>query len=178
MNKEELRKKYKIVRHNLKNKKDQSLSICNSISNHPMYRSANVVALYAHLEDEVDVDSLILLSLKEGKRVCLPKIKDNNHMEFVEITSMVELDTVSKFNIKEPSNNNVVSIEVIDLMICPGIAFDLNNNRIGFGKGYYDEYLSRKNNIYKIGVTFIECHIDEMVNTTSFDIPMNEVIDK
>ena len=60
-------------------------------------------------------------------------------------------------------------------MIVPGVCFDKNNNRLGYGKGYYDKYLSRKHYFKKVALAFSETIIDELPSTEN-DIVMDEII--
>ena len=91
------------------------------------------------------------------------------------------MDSVNKeireyFNILEPNNYNLVLKEDIELMIVPGICFDQKGGRIGYGKGFYDNYL---NDIspYKIGICFKEqLLINELIKLSENDIKMNEII--
>ena len=62
----------------------------------------------------------------------------------------------------------------IDLFLVPGVSFDVNGNRMGFGKGYYDRYLSNLD-VYKIGICFEE-QISESIPTDKYDVKMNEII--
>ena len=60
------------------------------------------------------------------------------------------------------------------IMLVPGVAFDLNNNRTGYGGGFYDRYLSN-HTVYKIALCFKE-QIFEVLPTEDFDIKMDEII--
>ena len=62
----------------------------------------------------------------------------------------------------------------IDLIIVPGVGFDQNNNRLGYGKGFYDHFLKNKN-IFKIGICFKEQLLDE-IPVNEYDIKMDLII--
>ena len=70
------------------------------------------------------------------------------------------------------SNDKVTSNNCV--CIVPGICFDKNGYRIGYGKGYYDKYLSNKS-IYKIGICFKECLIDNMPHDL-YDIKVDLIV--
>ena len=169
MNKEELRKSLIEKRKEIINKKELSTRIVDNLINLDIYRKAKVIALYKSMNNEVDTNSLINEALKD-KIVILPKIVDNK-MIFI----MINNDTMyskSSFGVLEPIGD--IYLENIDLIIVPGIAFDKNLNRLGYGKGYYDQYLCNKD-IYKIGI----CFSSQMVNivpTNDYDIKMDMVI--
>ncbi len=169
MNKSELRNKIINIRKSIINKEELSTIIVNKIINLDIYQKSKVIALYKSMNNEVDTNSLINEALK-NKIVLLPKIVDNKI-----IFIMINNDTMyskSSFGVLEPIGD--IYLENIDLIIVPGIAFDKNLNRLGYGKGYYDQYLGNKK-IYKIGI----CFSSQMVNivpTNDYDIKMDMVI--
>ena len=102
----------------------------------------------------------------------------DKELKFYRISKMEDLISGGAFGIKEPKENieNLIDKSNIDLMIVPGICFDKEKNRIGFGKGYYDRYLANENNIIKIGICFDEQVREEYILVDDFDIKMNMVI--
>ena len=78
------------------------------------------------------------------------------------------------FGILEPSQNGKIFTQKIDLMIVPGISFDKERNRLGYGKGYYDRFLAC-NKTFKIGVCFEETRC-ESLTCDKHDIKMDLVI--
>jgi 5-formyltetrahydrofolate cyclo-ligase len=171
MNKEELRKIMIKKRKDILNKKEISLDIINKLMDLDIYKKARVIAVYNSLKDEVDTSYLINESMN-NKLVLLPKII-NNKMLFI----VINKDTLyekSNIGVMEPIGD--IYNGIIDLIIVPGLSFDSNLNRLGFGMGYYDKYLSN-NNIYKIGLCFDEQIID-LVPTNDLDIKMDMVITK
>lgn len=174
--KENLRKEYLIKRKNIKNKLEKSNIIYEKIINSEKYINSKVIALYKSLKDEVDTNRLINYSLSIGKIVLLPKTYENE-MNFFKIEKNEQL-TKSKFGVEEPKEDfdKLCSSEEIDLMILPGVCFDKNLNRIGFGKGYYDRYLENSNSIYKIGICFKEQITKDILPHDTYDIRLNEII--
>ncbi len=170
MNKQELRKELLLKRKNILNKKELSTIIVNKVMNLDIYKEARVIALYHSLNDEVDTTYLINNS--KGKRVLLPKVI-GDEMIFI----MINKDTKyykSNFGVLEPIGD--IYTGKIDLIIVPGLAFDKDLNRLGFGRGYYDKYLMNKD-IYKIGICFDEQIVDEVPHN-ALDIKMDMVITK
>ena len=168
MNKSDLRKQMLIKRRNILNKKELSTIIVNKIINLEIYKESRVVALYNSLKDEVETRDLIIKSL--DKTLLLPKII-NDKIEFIKIDNNTKYEK-SSFSVMEPIGT--IYNGPIDIIIVPGVAFDRNLNRLGFGKGYYDKYLSHKD-IYKIGICFNEQLLDTLP-TDSFDIKMGLII--
>ena len=171
MNKDELRKLMINKRKDILNKKELSTIIVDKLMNMDIYKKSRVIAIYNSLSSEVDTSYLINESLKE-KIVLLPRII-NDKMVFI----IINKDTLyekSRIGVMEPIGN--IYDGIIDLIIVPGLAFDKNLNRLGFGMGYYDKYLSN-NDIYKIGLCFDE-QIVESVPVNELDIKMDMVITK
>lgn len=167
--KEELRKKYKEIRNNIKDKDIKSNIIKNKIINTTEYKNSKVIALYKNLNTEVYTNELINYTLNDNKIVVLPKVKDNTLVFYKTDNKSF---TKSKYNIYEPIETDIV--DNIDLFIVPGICFDKYKNRLGFGKGYYDRAL--KTNSKKIGICFEEQIYDNKIDTNEYDIKMDKVI--
>jgi len=172
MNKQILRNKYKEIRKNIKNKEEQDDIIFNKIINLEEYKQSYLILAYVSLKDEVDTIELIKYSLKIGKRVAVPKCEGDD-IEFYYINSLEDLEEAS-FGILEPKINEVVKDFYNSICIIPGIAFDKQNNRIGYGKGFYDRFLENYHGI-KIGLTYKECICDK-IDVSENDVKMDKVI--
>ena len=168
--KKEIRKEILFLRDNLEDRYNKSVIIKDKIMNLDVYKNSKVIALYYSMKSEVDTKELIKESLSLGKKVVLPRIINKNKMIFIEINDDTEYSK-SPFGVMEPVGKE---IDDIDLIICPGVAFDKSNNRLGYGRGYYDKYLS-KHNIYKIGICYHEQLIDK-IEVEEHDIKMDLVI--
>ena len=118
----------------------------NTIKNFSLYYPSNY---------EVNVLSLFQLIKKIKVKTFLPVTKPNNLMNFVEWQYLDPLK-VNKFGMLEPCLKK--KILVPDLMLVPLLVFDNNNNRLGYGKGFYDKFLNKflknKKKIITIGVAF------------------------
>jgi len=178
ISKTELRKKYLSIRKDIPNKKELSLGIFNIVYDLKEYKNAKVIALFSSMKDEIDTTSFALKCLEDHKRICFPKVVSDGNMDFYFVGSLTELNSVGPFKIKEPSQNrfNLVRKEDIDLMIVPGICFDRKLNRVGFGKGYYDNYLRGQKNIYKLVVTFSDLIIDDEIASTENDVLVDKIV--
>lgn len=168
MNKEIIRFKMLNLRKMILNKKLLSTIIVKKIITSDIFKKSSVIALYYSLTNEVDTS--LLMNKCFNKKVLLPKIL-NNKMVFVEIGKDTKY-LKSKIGVMEPIGKEYIG--KIDLIIVPGVAFDKQLNRLGFGKGYYDKYLTNKD-VYKIGICFDKQIIKELP-TTTFDISMDMVI--
>ena len=169
MNKSELRKILIEKRREIKNKKELSKTIINRLINLDIYQKSKVIAVYNNMKDEVDTSYLINEYLKD-KTILLPRIIDNE-MVFIKINQHIKY-IKSNFGVLEPIGS--IYLGNIDLIIVPGVSFDDNLNRLGYGKGYYDKYLNNSNS-YKIGLCFSEQMISNLPNE-AHDIKMDMVI--
>lgn len=171
MKKEFLRKKYKEKRDNIKNKVTKDNLIYQKVINNKDILSSKTLLIYISINSEVDTTKIINYFLNT-KNIAVPKIIDND-MFFCYITNLNDL-TPGKYNIPEPTNENIVTDFDNAICIVPGICYDKKNYRIGYGKGYYDRFLS-KNKIKTIGLCYKECMI-EKIDNDKYDYKIDEVI--
>ena len=173
MDKKLLRKSLVDIRKDILDKDRKSQIIVNKIIKKDYYLNAKVIAFYKSLKDEVNIDYLINYALNCGKTVLLPRVIGND-LVFLKIDNDTKYEK-SIFNVLEPIyDKEKVYNDTIDLIIVPGVGFDINNNRIGYGKGYYDKFLFNKD-IYKIGVCFHEQLINN-ITIDDNDIKMDMII--
>lgn len=171
MKKEFLRKKYKEKRDNIKNKVTKDNLIYQKVINNKDILFSKTLLIYISINSEVDTIKIINYFLNT-KNIAVPKIIDNN-MYFCYVTNLNEL-TSGKYNIPEPTNENIVTDFDNAICIVPGICYDKKNYRVGYGKGYYDRFLS-KNKIKTIGLCYKECMI-EKIDNDKYDYKIDEVI--
>ncbi|WP_429970977.1 5-formyltetrahydrofolate cyclo-ligase [Fructilactobacillus sp. Tb1] len=107
------------------------------------WQAAKIIAVTMSTNMELDTMPIIEKGLSEGKTMLIPKTFPHHKMEFFEFENLESL-ILSNFGILEPNDNaKVIAKNKIDLIIVPGVAFSKNNNqRIGYGGGFYDRYLS------------------------------------
>lgn len=146
--KDEIRKKYKEKRAAMdpELKKHRDEVICKGALSLISYRYAEYVLLYAATEGEVDITPIALDAFSKGKKVAFPRCNPETHtMKYHIISSLEELKEAS-YGIKEPDE----SLELYDPEACPGgaicfvpgLCYDKKGYRLGYGKGFYDRYLS------------------------------------
>lgn len=173
------------LRNNIRDKKRQftkqqlgelSLPILKRIDANEHVRQAHTLLLYYSLPDEVDTHDYLTHLVAEGKRVLLPVVIDYENMEIREYTGQHDLRE-GAFHIMEPIGRLVSEEEYgkIETGIIPGMSFDPKGNRLGRGKGYYDRFLTKVPNMYKIGVCF-DFQKMPSIPTEANDIPMDEII--
>lgn len=174
--KSELRKKYKQIRKNVDDKACKDKIINHYLCNLKSLKNSKTILFYAALDDEVNLDSSIKFMLENGKRVALPVCIDNDgKMQYYYIRSFDDVQ-VGAFGVREPNTSVCDTVDNFKSAICivPAIAFDKSGYRLGYGKGYYDKFLSDFNGI-SIGISYDEC-ITQKLCIDSFDIPVDYIV--
>jgi 5-formyltetrahydrofolate cyclo-ligase len=113
------------------------------------FKSAKVVGAYYAFGSEVRTDVILEKARALGKKVALPSVEGES-LAFYELSSGKYL-VKGRFGIMEPLPYG--SVDRMDLLVIPGIAFDKKGYRLGYGKGYYDKFLSKKD-VYSIGLAY------------------------
>ena len=104
------------------------------------FQQASCVALYAPIHNEIDTALLLEAALKTGKRVLYPAVCGTD-LVFRQVEGMTCLSE-GCFGILEPCSADLDhQADAADLIVVPGVAFDTNGHRIGYGKGFYDRFL-------------------------------------
>ncbi|MBE6761165.1 MAG: 5-formyltetrahydrofolate cyclo-ligase [Ruminococcaceae bacterium] len=131
---------------NVEQKNEMDCSIAENVRRLYQYRSAKVIMVYVSTSIEVDTFKIIENALMDGKQVAVPRcIPQTRQMEFHYITSVEQLAPGSFSVLEPPEHYPIVSDFTGALMLVPGFMFDCFGFRLGYGKGYYDRYLSRYN---------------------------------
>jgi len=109
----------------------------------PLWHTARRVLLFASLPEELDLWPLLTEALADGKRVALPRfVTETKSYEACEIRDIERDLRAGHFGIREPGPDCArLSTTRLDLILVPGVAFDLQGRRLGRGKGYYDQWL-------------------------------------
>ncbi|WP_457601139.1 5-formyltetrahydrofolate cyclo-ligase [Hydrogenivirga sp.] len=153
-------------------KQEYDLSIINNLKTLPEYSSATEVMLYCSIKGEPDLSPLFEELAEEGKNLVLPRVK-GSELELVRVGAPLCL-TDGTFNIPEPASGEIISPEELELVVVPGVAFDRQGYRVGFGKGYYDRLLERVR-APKIGVAY-SFQVLDSVPRDSWDRPVDILV--
>ena len=122
----------------------KSLLACSFVAASAEFQAARCVMLYLSMPTEVDTSPLALKAWQAGKMVVVPKVSwDQRRMLPVEISSLTDQMTTSGPGVREPISGKPVPVDLIDLVVVPGLGFSEKGYRIGRGMGFYDRFLAQ-----------------------------------
>ena len=141
--------------------------------NSEAYRNAKTVYGYLPYNQEVRTVPMLEQALRDGKRVAVPKCY-GDEMKFI---FMEDLSKVEKgyANIPEPIADSPVADDETALVLMPGLAFDPQGHRIGYGGGFYDKFLAREPHHPTLALCY-EFQMLDHLETEEFDIPVDYVL--
>ncbi len=155
----------------------KSLAACARVAGTPEFATARVVMLYLAMAQELDTASLALRCWQAGKTVVVPKVSwDQKRMMPIEITSLTTNITTTGPGVREPISGSPMPIDLIDLVIVPGLGFSRQGARIGRGMGFYDRFLAQSDfHGVSCGLCFEEQVLD-LLPTQPHDIPLGLLV--
>lgn len=174
--KNELRKQIKQLRKAIENKSDKDAKIASNLIKLDDFKNAGTIICYASYKDEIETSEIINYCFENGKRVAMPYCTDTDgNMDFYYINSLDDL-IIGSFNIREPNMQKCEKMTDFKNTLCilPGLCFDKNGNRLGYGKGYYDRFLE-KHTFKTVGLCYNTFVLDS-VPIDVHDKPVNYVI--
>lgn len=169
---EETQKKRDSVSHALIGSKSQLIK--EILFSLPEFKKAKTIMFYLSFKSEVFTHCMVAEAAKIGKLIAIPKILGNTELSCCLFKGFKKL-VPNNFGILEHNDCEKVPFDKIDIVIVPGIAFDLKGARIGFGSGYYDRMLSKIKNALFIGLAF-ESQIVNDIPVMEHDVRMHKVI--
>lgn len=154
----------------------KSLAACKHVTTLPEFSAARVVMVFLSTPSEVDTAAIALRAWQDGKTVVAPKVSwDQRRMLPVEITSLKD-GLTNTGPVREPIAGKPVPIELIDLVIVPGLGFTTSGYRIGRGMGFYDRFLAQPEfGGASCGLAFDEQIVDELP-LQPHDIPLHILV--
>jgi 5-formyltetrahydrofolate cyclo-ligase len=157
---------------------DLSEHACTRLIASEAFRHAETVLLFMPLPREVDLSHIALRCFQDNRTICLPKIDwDHQRMWPVAMQSFDEHALVpDRYGLRVPERGAPIPLEMIDMVLVPGLAFDAEGNRLGRGGGYYDRFLSQPAFVGRsVGMGF-DCQVVDRVPTAAHDVPVDMVI--
>ena len=162
--------------------KTKSELIVSKLENMLEFKAAKNILCYVSFNNEVDTIALIKkYLLTKSKSIIVPKVIGNK-LALFKINNFSDL-ALGKFNILEPIKGelfDLTNLTASDIILVPGVAFDLEHNRIGYGKGYFDKLLAKiitmKEKSPKIIALAFELQIVDKINAEQHDIKVDKII--
>ncbi|MGR3811201.1 5-formyltetrahydrofolate cyclo-ligase [Jiulongibacter sp. NS-SX5] len=184
MNKAELRKSYLLKREQLTETMvaNKSLGVKNLLFSRLMMHRYDRVHCFLPVKEKMEVDTRLILDTLQRDfpvDIYVPKIHSEGiltHHQYTESTPL----KLNKWNVPEPENEGLSSPDFFNtdddiLVIVPLLAYDRKGNRIGYGKGYYDRFLSHKTqNTLTVGLSFFPPE-EQFSATEETDIPLDYI---
>jgi len=159
------------------------------------FKKARKIAIYSSIQNEVLTDDIFERARLEKKAIYYPRVfKDAQKMRFFSVRSLDELSP-GAYDIREPSvsedraangqanseegarkkdGNGAIDAAELELIIIPGVAFDINGARLGFGKGFYDRALT--NSKCRLVALAYDFQLRDLIPSEPFDIRMKTII--
>ncbi len=137
------------------------------------YKAAKTVYGYLPYNQEVRTVPMLQRALAEGKRVAVPKVY-GNEMKFIYITDLSQV-APGYAGILEPVADGPVADDPEALVLMPGLAFDYQGHRIGYGGGFYDKFLASEPNHPTVALCYA-FQMQDCLLTEEFDIPVDCVL--
>jgi 5-formyltetrahydrofolate cyclo-ligase len=140
--------------------------------------NARYIHCYISFRSELETRELIKSLLRQGRRIVVPVIEELDGRQFMIHTEIHGLDDLAQghFGLSEPVARSTASLEGLDAVVVPLSAFDRDGNRLGYGKGFYDRFLSElPRSVARVGLAFALQEV-EQIPTHSLDQPLDIVI--
>jgi 5-formyltetrahydrofolate cyclo-ligase len=156
---------------------ESSQKACKALIDTPEFQNANTVMAFLSMPHEIDTTPFILYAWQHSKIIVVPKISwQQRHMIPVQITSLETGIATEAGGLRNPVIGVPVPLEDIDLIVTPGLAFDVVGNRLGRGGSYYDRFFAHKDiKAVKCGLAFAG-QLVENVPTFQHDLPVNMLV--
>ncbi len=152
---------------------DRSRSLCEKFLNSDNYRRCTCLYGYLPYNQEVRTWPILHQALADGKKVAVPKVY-GDEMKFIYLTDLTQV-AAGYAGIPEPIADDPVAEQQDALVLMPGLAFDPQGHRIGYGGGFYDKFLSREPGHPTVALCY-EFQMVDHLETEQFDIPVDTVI--
>ena len=154
----------------------QSQAITQRVVALPEFLRAEVILGYLSLPGEVNVDEVLSVAWKSGKKVAVPAVRDDGEYMPVWLTPN-DILTPAGFNVRQPVTPFWAKPDAYGLVVVPGVAFTARGSRLGHGKGFYDRMLARLGAKVpcKVGVCF-SFQLAPELPVIETDVGMNVVV--
>ncbi len=175
MNKQELRRRIREQKRAMTAEQieEKSARLGEYFASSELYRQARTIYGYMPYNQEVRTVPMLERALREGKRVAIPKCY-GDEMRFIYIDDLTKVEK-GYANIPEPIADEPIADDETALVLMPGLAFDPQGHRIGYGGGFYDRFLAKEPNHPTLALCY-DFQMLEQLETEEFDIPVDAVL--
>ena len=132
---------------------EKSLQILERFRQLSAYKDASLLLAYVAAQREVETRLLMRCAWDDGKKVAVPRVDGDGIMHFYYLRSLKDLEP-GAFGIMEPRADCRICEPEEGLLLMPGVAFDEQGHRVGYGGGYYDRYLEKHPHLIHIALAF------------------------
>lgn len=183
LKKKELRKYILDIRNNMDEgeKQEKDSVIRDKFLESDYYKNSNKIFIYISYSSEIDTINIINRALNDGKDIFVPRtIFETKEMDAVKINSLKNMKK-DRYGILEPEEGRpCIDPNELDLIVVPGVAFDNNGGRMGYGAGYYDRYFKKistekRNHVKKIALAY-DFQIVDNVPMNNQDVNIDYII--
>ncbi len=172
--KNQLKEKIIGLRNSLSNEEilERSRKIESNLFGLEQYTKSKTVMFFVSFNSEVHTHNMIRNSFR-SKTIVIPKVMQHE----IEPSVIIDFDNLisGKFGIKEPIEIMKIAYKNIDLVLVPGIVFDREGHRIGYGFGYYDRFLRKVTKAVKIGLCF-DFQVVDKIPREGHDVPVDFIV--
>lgn len=147
--------------------------LAEALFQHPAYQNANSIYGYLSYNQEVRTEKILRQAQRDGKRVAVPKVF-GDEMKFLWLDDLSAV-APGAYNIPEPLADEPEADDAHALILMPGLAFDAQGHRCGYGGGFYDKYLAA----HTEHVTLALCYAFQLLpqlDVDAYDVPVQYVI--
>ena len=137
------------------------------------YKDAKTIYGYMPYNQEVRTVPILEQAIRDGKKVAVPKVY-GDVMNFIYLEDLTQVEK-SDMGIPEPIADEPIADDQTALVLMPGLAFDKEGHRIGYGGGFYDKFLMAEPNHPTVALCY-EFQMYAHLNTEKFDIPVDLVL--
>lgn len=175
MNKQELRKTIRARKRAMTPEEIQTRSqaLCRKFLESSAYRECRTLYGYLPYNQEVRTLPILEQALADGKQVAVPKVY-GDEMKFIYLDDLTQVST-GYAGIPEPIADGPVAADETALVLMPGLAFDPQGHRIGYGGGFYDKFLAAEPNHPTLALCYDFQLLPEL-ETEEHDIPVDTVL--
>ena len=151
----------------------KSRQVCQLLMDHDLYKNAKTFYGYLPYNQEVRTTPLLEQAIRDGKRVAVPKCY-GDEMKFIYMDDLTKAEP-GYANIPEPIEDGPIADDPTALVLMPGLAFDPEGHRVGYGGGFYDKFLAQEPDHPTVALCY-DFQMMPHLETEEYDIPVDLVL--